>query len=293
MTNKNGTENGTVPRGNSKSRGFVLTIYNEEAKKSFLKMEDSCRYMIYGEEKCPTTGRPHWQAYIYFDNPRSHKALCKKIPKTHIETQSKFATWKENVKYCSKDGKWKEFGDKPKCSGSITADELRVMNDEECIEANPRCWRSYRDAKDILVAKATHKKMLDDLVAKSNVPPAIVYLTGGTGKGKTINAYLKAVEKFGSDNIGTIDFANGFANGVNLDAKCLVVPEFRSSDLKADKFLQFTDKYGCCLNVKGGQKYIKPEAIFICSIIDPKELYKNEEITDQFLRRITDIIRFV
>jgi len=58
-----------------KARAYTFTINTfDENTEEFLQTFE-CRYIIYGYEIAPATGRPHFQGYVYFDNPRSFDAV--------------------------------------------------------------------------------------------------------------------------------------------------------------------------------------------------------------------------
>lgn len=101
----------TVPKPKAdKSRAFTFTIFHfDENTENFLQ-ELECRYIVYGYEICPTTSRPHFQGYVYFDNARTFKAITKLIP-GHIEIAK--GAPEQNYDYCSKDGHFFERGQRP------------------------------------------------------------------------------------------------------------------------------------------------------------------------------------
>ena len=131
--------------------------------------------------------------------------------------------------------------------------------------------------------------MLDEIKNDELKAPKIIYITGGTGKGKTYKAYKLALENYDKQDIGKLTLKNEFFDVINKNAKCYVIEEFRPSQIKASDFLQLTDKYGYRANIKGGFVSLRPEMLIICSIKRPEEIYK-DEINQQFIRRITDII---
>lgn len=106
----------------SKARAFTFTINDfDENTEEFLQGLE-CRYIIYGYEIAPVSGRPHLQGYVYFDNPRSFKAVTKLI-KGHIETAK--GAPEQNYDYCSKDGNFFERGQRP-----LSDKAQRVANQE-------------------------------------------------------------------------------------------------------------------------------------------------------------------
>lgn len=281
LTQKSDTE----ATGNTRARGFCLTIYSDKEHKTFLDTE--CEYQVSGEEKCPSTGRTHWQSYIYFKNPRYFKALKKLFPTAHIETAKGSA--KQNREYCIKDGKFTEAGTLP-VQGKRRMEGLIDLTDEDIIETDARCHKAYKQARDTLRANKEEKDMWQAFRNKSLEAPLVIYITGKSGKGKSYLAKAIACTLYENDNdLSIIHIENGFFTARNYHAKCLLVHDFRPSQVRPSVLLNFIDKYGCHVNIKGSSTFIKPKCIILDSIISPESLYKKEETNTQFTRRITHI----
>lgn len=66
------------------------------------RLDDRMQFAIFQKEKCPTTGKEHFQGYIEFKEKTSYK-LCKEIvedDKCHIEPRK--GTQRQAIDYCSK-----------------------------------------------------------------------------------------------------------------------------------------------------------------------------------------------
>lgn len=141
--------------------------------------------------------------------------------------------------------------------------------------------------------KSTAKfhSMLDEIRNNLLTSVKVIYFIGRPGSGKTYNAYLYAFSLgYKNEDITKVSIQNNFFEFVgSINDKCLVIEEFRPSQLHPSSLLQFTDKYGYSCPIKGGFKYVRPETIIICSIIHPKRLYSEEkqELNEQFTRRIS------
>lgn len=273
----------TQARGNTKARAFQLTLNDiskiEELKHNIMTYK-TLRYLMIGAiEKAPTTGHEHVHIYAYFTVPM--KLSLKKCCGAHVEPTK--GTFKDNLQYLTKDGDLTfEWGERPH-QGLKTVKELKEMD----IDDIPP---QYYNIKTKLDQKKHDEdvffQMLDEIEHDELKAPEIVYITGGTGKGKTYSAYKQALNEFDKSKIGKLTLKNEFFDVVNENAECFVIEEFRPSQIKASDFLQLTDKYGFRCNVKGGFCTLRPKKIIICSIIPPEQIYK-EEINKQFLRRIT------
>ena len=276
----------TQARGNTKARAYQLTL-NDVSKINELKENimsyKSLRYLMIGAiEKAPSTGHEHVHIYAYFKTPL--KLSIKKCCGAHIEPTK--GTFNDNFEYLTKEGPLTfEWGEKPH-QGLKTVKELKQMNIEEIPP-------QYYNIKMKLDQKQRDEEvffnMLDEIEKNELKAPSIVYITGGTGKGKTYTAYKMALKEFKKEEIGKITLKNDFFDIVNESAKCYVIEEFRPSQIKASDFLQLTDKYGYRCNIKGGFITLRPKKIIICSIIPPEQIYK-EEVNKQFIRRITERI---
>lgn len=80
-------------------------------------------YLCYGKEICPDTGKEHFQGYIYFKNAKTFSAVRKLMRPRHIESSN--ASTEDNVKYCSKDGAFVEYGDRPKQGARNDINEIK------------------------------------------------------------------------------------------------------------------------------------------------------------------------
>lgn len=117
-----------------KSRGFAITIHlpmegrpgnmtRDAALALFRSLESSCSFIIAGEEVSDAKGL-HLQCYVYFDNPRSWKAVKKLFGTSHTEIARSGPD--VNAKYCSKDGNViYRFGNPPRPGARTDWDEAK------------------------------------------------------------------------------------------------------------------------------------------------------------------------
>lgn len=256
---------------------FTVNNYTEQDISDVNSLE--CLYLVYGFET-GEQGTIHMQGYVVFKNPMAFETLKKKIPRAHIEVALK--GHEANIRYCKKDGNYFEKGKLPEMKRSkLNIDELQRIKPKDLIQ--------HLNGTRLLIGMSLENQMLDEIRNDCLEKPYIYYIHGSTGTGKTYLAYKIATQKWENDEIATLDWKNGFAICNNYQAKCLILPEFRPSNVDASTFLQFCDGYGCVLNIKGSHCYIRPRMIIICSIKSPYEIYR-DEMNEQFIRRITEII---
>lgn len=80
---------------------FTLNNYSESEIQRLKEYE--CRFIIFGEERCPTTGTPHLQGYIELVD-RVYLGALKRgldLPRIHLERAR--GTADENISYCAKE----------------------------------------------------------------------------------------------------------------------------------------------------------------------------------------------
>jgi len=94
-----------------KSRKFCFTWNNYPLDHATVLDGLGSRYHCYGYEEAPTTGTEHLQGFLYFDSAKSLNALRLKLRGCDLRIAN--GTPEQNITYCSKDGEFLEFGDRP------------------------------------------------------------------------------------------------------------------------------------------------------------------------------------
>jgi len=106
-----GGEGNTVPLPQPTRKTFYcFTVFdlNEDAEKEFNRQLGTlCLKYLYGKEKCPSTGRIHFQGFMHLKKAMRITEL-KLIGKPHLEACK--GSEEQNVRYCSKDGNVVKFG---------------------------------------------------------------------------------------------------------------------------------------------------------------------------------------
>lgn len=267
---------------NIKGRRWCFTLNNPTEEERDHISVINCEYLIYGNEHMDGKGTPHLQGYIVFKDPKTFNTIKNYMPRAHIE-KARF-NHEENIKYCSKEDK------KPFEKGNRPLDKRKRPNNLKILKNDP-----INGPKRLLTERAIYgieleKQMFKEIINNQLEKPEIIYVYGDTGTGKTYFALQDALLHYGWNNVATIRFdKSGFAHCNDPQRPCLVWMEFRPSCLDAASFLELTDGYGTHLNVKHGSMFIRPKRMYICSILPPQEIYR-EEINQQFIRRITKMV---
>lgn len=238
--------------------------------------------MIYGFETCPSTGTPHIQGYVVFKYQKRFNTLHNFNQRIHWEVAR--GSHKKNIRYCSKEDPTPyEKGERP--VSKTTKISLKKELENDLINGTKKLA-----SKRILLGYELEQEMFKEILHNTLEKPEIIYVYGASGTGKTYYALRDGLIRYGRKNCATMKFdKNGFCHTTNPHADCLIWMEFRPSCLAATDFLELIDGYGCNVNVKHGSFFIRPKSIYLCSILHPKEIYR-EEINIQFERRITQFI---
>jgi len=142
-------------------------------------------YLAYGAEICPTTGRDHWQGFVYWKNPRTLNGVKKEYRGIHWEICR--GSLDQNEVYCSKEEKYTTFGTKPhqgsrvdlqRCVdkimlGSLKVDDI-IVNDSWTFHS---FGRTLDRAEDLFLLKQYRTEMTK-----------CTWLYGPTGVGKSHQA---------------------------------------------------------------------------------------------------------
>lgn len=263
---------------NFKTRSMVFTKFTEPAP----VWDDSMRYLVFGTEVCPTTGTKHYQGYVYWNNPRSHRAICKKWG---CWVRPARGTPKQAADYCKKDGYFTELGKIPSQGERTDLDDLaKAILDgettpEEILEQNPMMYHQYgrtlEKLEDLRLCKNQRKEMT-----------TCTWYVARTGKGKS----HISVEEQGPDWYCFPRDGDWWEN--YKQQHTVVFDDFRGSDIQYSQLLRLIDWTPYARVRRRGRCTIPftSKHIIITSSLTPTECYsgvlhRNDDI-DQLLRRV-------
>lgn len=270
----------TVAAGNTRTRSFTLTFFDDEEVDNFMNLENN--YLLLSWEICPKTKRKHCHGAVYFHNARTFNSMKNQFPKAHIEI---VRDWPQLIEYIKKDDFWLDYGEPPKGHRCITGKELKEMSEYDINYRYPMHARSLLNARDKIIGHELKMNMFNKFKDGSLYYPDILVINGYSGSGKTHTGLQYVLSRFKNEEIGIIDFDEKFMTG-DVRCKCLICLEFRPHCTRPQVLLQLLDKFGIVARVLGGDVYVRPECVVLCSIVKVSEWFKNEEINDQFLRRV-------
>ena len=269
-----------------RTRGFVITNWNvtDDAEADKATIEAICkakriRYLAYGKETCPDTGKLHYQSFLYFANARStgDKALGAMGSwwgKTHCHVEPMKGSFLSNEKYCSKEGQYTEIGDKPEpgaredikenveliASGEMTADDLCMLDPQHF----HMYGRTYDRIEDICARKRVRYEMTKG-----------TWYFGKTGVGKShITFEGRDPEEFYLKSTTEAD-AKWWDGYMPNKHRTVIINEFRGG-IPYGQMLSLTDKWPEKVSRRGREPMpFTADEIIVTSCHPPEKIYKN------------------
>lgn len=236
-------------------------------------------YLLAGKETAPTTGHKHVHIYVQFS--RSKRLSLNKLEGAHVEKC--YGSPQANVKYIKKpdteilveEGKIKEKGGK-------SIKDVREMSKED---RDDLPVQYYKIVQNVNSEEAKHIKGTEYYKGVN-----VYWYWGESGLGKTKNA----VKAIGDRVFNEVKFDGNFWHGVTEDTDIALYDDWRDTHMKPTELINFIDYNRHVMNVKGGSIRNNYKEIYITSLQNPEEIYKNipEETKKQWLRRIKLITKY-
>jgi hypothetical protein len=259
-----------------RTRNFTFTLNNYLAAEVITLKELDYKYLVFGRE-VGESGTPHLQGYIVFRSAKTLSAAIKTLPsRCHVEVAKGNSL--QNFKYCTKDGDFEEFGERPKTRG-----EKGDLEKERWVDAfnaakegrfdDIPCDIRMRHYRTIKLIRRDHQPQLESL---DDVCGIWIYGPPGTGKSHWArenypNAYIKAQNKW--------------FDGYDPDVHDAVILDDLDNGCLGHYLKIWTDKYPFNAETKGGTVFIRPTKVIVTSNFKIEELHEKEQIVSALKRR--------
>jgi hypothetical protein len=275
----------------SRARNAVFTInnYTDDSVRSIQEYFESgnAKYVILGFEVAPTSGTPHIQGYIQFSKPTKVGPLAKKWKAWFKRANGND---QENFNYCSKGGRFMEFGERRDTTGASSghlgglAEQDRWKRNiklakkgmlEELAEVDPEAFtRCHRTYKQIAV---------DYMVPPEDLPTLRNYwIWGATGTGKS-----RSAREWCSENNFTMfrKNRNKWWDGYQGQDVVIIDDWSPETECLGDYLKDWADHYSFTGETKGGNILARPKTFIVTSQFHPETCFRRVETTDAIKRR--------
>jgi len=258
----------------SRTRGICFT-QNNYTEKTYAALQkfgtEQCLYMVLGKEICPTTGTPHIQGFLYFENARTYPNQKFRDISNGAHDEMMRASPRQAADYCKEDGQFWEFGEVPSQGARTDWDAALVQLQQgsvlAAIDAQPHlipCIRALERYKQIS-QKGTHRDI------------NVLVFYGSPGTGKTRDAWKIDPELYSKPDGNWFDGYDGH--------KTLLLDDYQG-ELQYSWLLKLLDRYPIQLPVKGGFVPARYDFVIITTNVHPRHWYQRGDWS-ALERRIT------
>jgi len=273
-----------------KVRSFVVTNWNMNTAEWFEKNKTQVRFVAFGKEVCPSSGREHEQCFVYFHNLRSSSnknlgVIGAEFGPIHCYVKPMGGSFQQNESYCSKEGSYTKLGDEPKqgfrgdlketvdaiVDGKIDADEVAI-NDPTMYH---QYGRTLRDVEAIALRRRFRTEQTSG-----------VWIHSPTGVGKSHAAFEGFDPKTHYVKNLNEDWWDGYKG-----QEVVIFNEFRGQ-VRFGELLDLMDKWPKSVKWRGREPVpFLAKKIIITSSKHPAELYCNSEDSLNQLYRRCEIMK--
>lgn len=231
-------------------------------------------YVIVGKEVTPTTGQKHLQGYCQLATRARRSQLAKIMPRTHLEPAA--GDDQQNYDYCSKEGKFTEFGDRKTINGGKREKQRWEVTRKAAVAGDLDAVPDQIFVQHYSSIRAIMKDFMQ--VPEGLSKPTGVWIHGEAGVGKSFKArelypeaYLKQCNKWwdgyrGQPYVIIDDLDKGHA--------CL-----------AHYLKIWMDEYAFSGEIKGGAISLRPAVICVTSQYAIEDIWQDQETIDAIRRR--------
>lgn len=235
------------------------------------------KYLVYGKEICPDTGKQHLQGTVIFKDAKTETAARKALAGRHCEP---CIDLDKSIEYCKKEGDYQEFGTAPVGAGKRTdLDHIR-----EVIK------KTGKIREVVNIAKNYQGVRMAEVILKYQEPvrnwkPMVKWYWGPTGTGKTKMAMEELEDPYIA--MATSKWWEGYDAHENV-----IIDDMRGDFCKFHELLRMLDRYAYRIETKGGSRQFLAKTIIITSCYPPDKMFDTREDIQQLIRRIDEVKEF-
>lgn len=270
-----------------KQRNYLFTLYELDSIPKQLPKD--AKYIIYQLERCPSTGKLHYQGYIELKQPMRVNAVKQLLGSTTVHLERRQGTQLQAIDYCRKTETRVEY---PVEFGTPAQQGNRTDLDHalSILQNNGKLHNVLEEAPSTFIKYHKGLQAAESLIIKQRLPTIrdvkVTVLYGPTGTGKTHRAMHSSssvfrLPRYNKDKV----WFDGYDGEL-----VLVIDEFHGQ-IEFNYFKELIDKYKMQVEIKGSMKWAEWTQVIITSNKHPKEWYPDLTIQEfeQLARRIHEI----
>lgn len=271
--------------GTKGTRNFFFTHYitTQEEIERILTLQGA-RYVLFGEEVCPKTGRQHLQGMACFKDAKTYGAFKRWFgcPGVHV---SNVFNIPGAVTYCKKDNKWHESGVCP-----TTSQDRGAANAEKWEMTRKQARQGAIDeiiAEHYIKYYNTLKKIQEDVKLQAPLDDTTeqhLWFYGGTGTGKSRTAREAFPEAY-------MKMCNKWWDGYNRHQVIIIEDFDKNHSVLCHHLKIWGDRYPFLGEHKGGTTKIRPNLVIVTSNFRPEDIWTETCDLEPILRRYR-VVRF-
>lgn len=242
------------------------------------------KYLVFGREVCPETGRKHLQGYAEFVRALDFGKVKSLLGGDTTRVDSRRGTPEQAATYCKKDNNFEEHGTISKQGkrtdlDAVVEDIQNNLTIRETAMNNPIQYIKYHRGIEKFRSLMIQPR---DWVTEVSV----LWGKTGTGKSRLAREMLNDYWVWTPARQAWFDGYDGHED--------VIMEEFRGQ-LTLGFMLTLLDRYECPVQVKGGTIEFCPKRIVITSPKHPRDWYEDQsnDKIDQLLRRVTNVTEVV
>jgi len=258
--------------GMHKNYCFTWNNYPGELKDFNESLQQHATYWLYGYETAPSTGTPHLQGYVQFKSRKRFSTVIKLMPGCDIRVA--LGSPEQNKTYCSKGGKFKEWGTiNTKVQGersdleAVKEDIDNGASELEIADNHFGQWCRYYKAFD------RYRTLKDETIYSrrdERKDLKVYYWWGVSGSGKTYSVW----EKFGDDVFKVTMGITGFWWTGYRGQNVVLMDEFESN-VPLTMLLSILHHFPYQVDVHGCKVWLKARIIVLTSNKPLEDQYPN------------------
>ncbi len=260
-----------------RSRNWVWTDFKLVNQADRNLADHGIRYICYGVETCPDTGRKHHQGWTQFEKPvsRASAKLRLGLPSAHFEIMR--GSCQQAEEYSAKDGDVFRVGKYVSMGQRTDIDEVRVMLSSgksilEVADANFPLWCRFRPSFYV------YQQLCLERSAAEYRPLRVFVLAGRTRCGKTRLALQYASYIIGGSQLMWWDGYTG--------QKCICIDDYADQG-DVGWLLRLLDGHKLRLPVKGAHTWALWDTVFVTTNMPVLLSQAADEHRDAFTARVT------